>query len=157
MGHDLSAKLDKVFKGRLSELMAFIEAPDIPMLSEVDGIGPVKAGSFGDYVLSLKDPAKRAAFDRLVSQLSFEEPAEDAGTKVLDGKTFVVTGKVFKFPNRDALKAFIEAKGGKVSGFVSKKTDFLINNDVSSTSGKNKKAKELGVPVISEDQFLEMC
>lgn len=157
VGHDLSGKLDKVFKGRLSELMAFIEAPDIPMLSEVDGIGPVKAGSFGDYVLSLKDPAKRAAFDRLISQLSFEEPAEDAGAKALEGKTFVVTGKVFKFPNRDALKAFIEAKGGKVSGSVSKKTDFLINNDVSSTSGKNKKAKELGIPVISEDQFLEMC
>lgn len=157
VGHDLSAKLDKVFKGRLSELMAFIEAPDIPMLSEVDGIGPVKAGSFGDYVLSLKDPAKRAAFDRLVSQLSFEEPAEDAGAKALEGKTFVVTGKVFKFPNRDALKAFIEVKGGKVAGSVSKKTDFLINNDVSSTSGKNKKAKELGIPVISEDQFLEMC
>ena len=157
VGHDLSGKLDKVFKGRLSELMAFIESPDITMLSEVDGIGPVKAGSFGDYVLSLKDPAKRAAFDRLVSQLSFEEPAEDAGTKALEGKTFVVTGKVFKFPNRDALKAFIEAKGGKVAGSVSKKTDFLINNDVESTSGKNKKAKELGIPVISEDQFLEMC
>ena len=55
------------------------------------------------------------------------------------------------------MKAFIEAKGGKVAGSVSKKTDFLINNDVESTSGKNKKAKELGIPVISEDQFLEMC
>lgn len=155
VGHDLSGKLDKFFGGKVSSLISFIDDPDIEALSEVPGIGPVKAGSFGDYILSLKNPERRAAFDRLVSHLRFSEPqAADTG---LEGLTFVVTGKVEHFANRDELKAYIAKKGGKVAGSVSKKTDFLINNDVESTSGKNKKAKELGVPVISEDQFLEMC
>ena len=70
------------------------------------------------------------------------------------GLTFVVTGEVHRFANRDALKAYVAAEGGKVTGSVSAKTDFLINNDVASTSGKNRKAKELGVPVISEDEFI---
>ena len=70
------------------------------------------------------------------------------------GLTFVVTGEVHRFANRDALKAYVAAEGGKVTGSVSAKTDFLINNDVASTSGKNRKAKDLGVPVISEDEFI---
>lgn len=74
----------------------------------------------------------------------------------LSGKTFVVTGSVHHFKNRDELKSKIESLGGKVSGSVSKSTSFLINNDVTSTSGKNKKAQELGVKIISEDEFLEM-
>lgn len=75
---------------------------------------------------------------------------------LLAGKTFVITGKLKHFVNRDALVAKIEELGGKSSGSVSKNTSYLINNDVESTSGKNRKAKELGVPVISEDEFLEM-
>lgn len=77
-------------------------------------------------------------------------------TNELDGKTFVVTGSVKHYANRDALKADIEAHGGKVVGSVSSKTDYLINNDINSTSSKNQKAKSLNVPIISEDQFLEM-
>ncbi len=72
------------------------------------------------------------------------------------GKTFVITGSLENFANRDAMIAFIEERGGKVSGSVSSKTDYLINNDVTSGSGKNKKAKELGIPIISEAEFMEM-
>ena len=70
------------------------------------------------------------------------------------GLTFVITGDVHHFANRNELKALIESLGGKTAGSVSKSTSYLINNDVTSTSGKNKKAKELGIPVISEDDFL---
>ena len=71
------------------------------------------------------------------------------------GKTaLVITGDVRRFANRAALKAFIESKGGKTSGSVSRSTSFLINNDTASASGKNKKAKELGIPVVSEEEFL---
>lgn len=83
-----------------------------------------------------------------------EKVSED--TNSLNGKIFVITGKLNHFTNRDELVAKIEELGGKASGSVSKNTSYLINNDVSSTSGKNKKAKELGVPIISEDEFLEM-
>lgn len=79
------------------------------------------------------------------------------GNYPLAGKTFVVTGKVNAFSNRTELQNRIEELGGKVVGSVSKNTDYLINNDTESTSGKNKKAKELGIPVISEEQFLQMC
>ena len=69
--------------------------------------------------------------------------------------TFVVTGDVHHYPNRNALKAYIESQGGKVTGSVSKSTDYLINNDINSTSGKNTKARSLNIPVISEDEFME--
>ena len=72
------------------------------------------------------------------------------------GLTFVITGDVHHFKNRDAFKAYVEAEGGKVAGSVSGKTSYLVNNDVESTSSKNKKAKSLGVPIISEDAFVEM-
>ena len=78
------------------------------------------------------------------------------GNYPLAGKTFVITGKVNHFPNRDAVKDKIESLGGKVSGPVSKSTNYLINNDKTSTTGKNKKAQELNIPVISEDDFLKM-
>ena len=74
----------------------------------------------------------------------------------LAGKIFVITGKLESYRNRDALKAEIEARGGKVAGSVSKNTSYLINNDVTSTSGKNKKAKELGVAILSEEDFKKL-
>lgn len=94
----------------------------------------------------------------LISELEFESPADTAGgaeTKSLAGLTFVITGAVYQYKNRDAFKASVEARGGKVAGSVSKKTSYLVNNDSESTSGKNKKAKELGVPVITERAFIE--
>lgn len=91
----------------------------------------------------------------LASRMNFIIPT-DNDSSMLDGKTFVITGKVNHFKNRDELKTKIEELGGKVSGSVSKNTSYLINNDVDSTTGKNKKAKSLGVPIISENDFLEM-
>ena len=76
--------------------------------------------------------------------------------QLLAGKTFVITGKVYHFENRDALKSMITALGGKAAGSVSSKTDYLINNDVTSNSSKNKKARELGIPILSEEEFLKM-
>ena len=79
---------------------------------------------------------------------------ENTASAAVSGKTFVITGAVSHFKNRDELKEKIESLGGKAAGSVSSKTDFLINNDVTSTSGKNKKAKELNIPIISEEDFL---
>lgn len=93
----------------------------------------------------------------LLKEVDIEIPnRSDDGYLKLDGKIFVITGKLNHFVNRDELVAKIEELGGKTSGSVSKNTTCLINNDVESTSGKNKKAKELGVPIISEDDFLKM-
>ena len=77
-----------------------------------------------------------------------------AGGNKCNGLTFVITGDVHHYKNRDELKAYIESQGGKVSGSVSGKTSYLINNDVTSTSGKNKKANDLGISIISEDEFI---
>ena len=76
--------------------------------------------------------------------------------EVLKDKTFVITGSLIHYKNRDELVLVIESMGGKVSGSVSAKTSYLINNDVTSTSGKNKKAKDLGIPIISEEDFMKM-
>ena len=90
---------------------------------------------------------------------AFDLDTGDATLKVaeaLEGKTFVVTGSVFQFKNRNELKAYIEERGGKVAGSVSKNTDYLINNDNMSSSSKNKTAKELGIPIITEEEFLAL-
>ena len=84
--------------------------------------------------------------------LSFEKSAVSE-EQDLAGKTFVITGSLNTYANRDELKAEIESRGGKVAGSVSKNTSYLINNDITSNSGKNKKAKELGVPIISEEDY----
>jgi DNA ligase (NAD+) len=80
------------------------------------------------------------------------EPVDASGGSCA-GLTFVITGDVHYFKNRNAFKAYVESQGGKVAGSVSGKTDFLVNNDVESASSKNRKAKELGVPILSEDDF----
>jgi DNA ligase (NAD+) len=123
-------------------------------LGEIEGIGPVLAASVSDF---LKDEKNRERLDALLSELEIEAPRKNEKPQVLAGKTFVITGKVYKFENRDALKDYIVELGGKAAGSVSANTDYLINNDVTSTSGKNKKAKQLGVPIISEDEFLAMA
>lgn len=111
---------------------------------------------FEDSLDKALPPLNLEIYD-LLKEVSVETPeSKPAGESSLQGKIFVITGKLNHFVNRDALVAKIEELGGKASGSVSKNTSYLINNDVSSTSGKNKKAKELGVPIISEDEFLEM-
>ena len=122
-------------------------------LSQIPGIGEVLAEGFVTFFGSEKN---QQTLDSLLADLTFEAVETNAGEQTLEGKTFVITGAVYHFANRNELKEKIESLGGKVSGSVSAKTHFLINNDTTSTSGKNKKAKELGIPVISEEEFLRM-
>ncbi len=124
---------------------------DMDRLSSIDKVGPVIAGSFVEY---FKDEANRQRYKKLLSLVDIEK--EEAAGDKFAGMTFVITGNVEHFDNRNALKDFIESEGGKVSGSVSAKTTYLINNDTTSNSTKNKKAKELGIPIISEDDFLKL-
>ena len=95
---------------------------------------------------------------QLANEFTFETPnlVLDEIPKTLQGKTFVVTGSVYHYKNRDELKADIVAHGGTVAGSVNSKTSYLINNDINSTSSKNQKAKSLNIPIISEEEFLQM-
>ena len=99
---------------------------------------------------------KNRAGDDLLAELTIEKVSENTEAAVFAGMTFVITGTVEHFANRKELQAAIEARGGKATGSVTAKTTYLINNDVTSNSSKNKKAKELGIPIISEQDFLNM-
>ena len=122
-------------------------------LCSIDGIGMVLADAWVKY---FKEEKNNEALDHLLADLTFEDEQTESGDSSLEGKVFVVTGSVEHFANRKELQAMIESKGGKVTGSVTAKTHYLINNDVTSNSSKNKKAKELGVAIISEVDFLEM-
>ena len=122
-------------------------------LCSIDGIGAVLADAWVKY---FKEEKNNDALDHLLSDLTFEDEQAESGDSSLDGKIFVVTGSVEHFTNRKELQALIESKGGKVTGSVTAKTSYLINNDVTSNSSKNKKAKELGIPIITETEFLAM-
>ena len=130
-----------------------IRHADAEEINSIEGIGPVLAGSLADYFSSEENNKK---LDHLLGHLHLIRE-ETAGEQVFAGKTFVITGSVEHFANRSEAKAFIEARGGKVTGSVTKKTDYLINNDKSSGSSKNKKAQELGIPILSEEDFLELA
>lgn len=127
-------------------------AADEEALAAIDGIGAVIAGSFVEY---FRDTEKRERFEHLLSRLTLVKE-EVSGEQDLKGKVFVVTGSLTHFANRNELKDQIEKRGGKVTGSVTGKTDYLINNDTTSSSSKNKKAKELGIPIISEEDFLKL-
>ena len=116
----------------------------------IDGIGDVKSELFVGYFAS---EHHRAVVHDLLGLVEIEELVRGDASGKCAGLTFVVTGDLNTWANRNELKAYIEAQGGKVAGSVSAKTDFLINNDVASTSGKNKKAQSLSIPIISEDDF----
>lgn len=124
----------------------------IEELMSIDGIGDVLAQSFREY---FDDVNNRSLYNELLAELKLQKEVRDTSSPVA-GKTFVITGSVNHFTNRDELKAFIETLGGKTTGSVSAKTDYLINNDVTSNSSKNKKARELGIPVISEEEFIKL-
>lgn len=124
---------------------------DADELSAIEGIGEVIAGSYVEY---MQDGENRDKLMRLLQELRIEKPAAGSQNQELAGKTFVVTGSLAHYGSRNELKEEIEARGGKVAGSVTNKTECLINNDVMSNSTKNKKAKELGVPILSEDEFL---
>lgn len=122
-------------------------------LTEVDGIGDVIADSFVSY---FENEGNVALVRQLLEEITLEKNEGSSTKTVLEGKVFVITGSVEHFSNRNELKDYIESLGGKTTGSVTKNTDYLINNDIESNSSKNKKAKELGVAIISEEDFLNM-
>ncbi len=131
--------LDKIRKATMEEL------------SEIEGVGEVLAGSIYDY---MHDEEKLRRMEALLAEIRLEVPQVNASGQTLAGMSFVITGGLNHYENRDALKAVIEDKGGKVTGSVTGKTTCLINNDITSNSSKNKKAKELGVAILSEEDFM---
>lgn len=122
-------------------------------LTAADGIGGVLAQAWMDY---FADEKNNAVVDRLLGELTIEQEPMEEGEKPFEGLTFVITGSVEHFANRKELQELIESKGGKAAGSVTSKTAYLINNDTMSNSSKNKKAKDLGIPIISEEEFLKM-
>lgn len=121
-------------------------------LSDIEGVGDVIAGAFVSY---MNNPANKEKIDHLLPELHLEKPESSTENQNLAGLSFVVTGTLNSFENRNALKEEIEKRGGKVTGSVTSRTECLINNDVTSSSSKNKKAKELNVPILSEEDFLQ--
>ena len=121
---------------------------------DIDGIGLEKSNSI---LLWYQKKENRMMLAHLLQEIQVEKvEVKDTSAGSCVGQTFVITGDVHQFKNRNEFKAYVEAQGGKVTGSVSKKTTYLVNNDLESASSKNKKAKELGIPIISEDTFVEM-
>ena len=148
LGRELSKELVKIFDDDVDKFVAYVMKPEL--LCDYVGIGPVKAMNLYEWckdcnVEELKD---------LVSELKFKKNDVPSG-KDLSGLTFVITGSVHHYKNRDEFKTYVENCGGKVAGSVSGKTNYLVNNDATSTSSKNRKAMELGVEIITEDEFVE--
>lgn len=150
-GGDVAKKLLSRYK--VKEL---IEAARLSMFDDefasIDGIGPEKSAKF---IAWFKDDVHFQHVQHLLSELIIEEQEPVETGNKCQGLTFVVTGDVHHYKNRNELKAYIESQGGKVTGSVSKSTNFLINNDAASQSSKNKKAHELNIPIITEDEFIE--
>ena len=142
-----NAKL--IVKSYKSDISAIMNA-SAEDLVEIDQVGDVLAR---DFVAYFADEKKRGEVEKLLNEIEFVIE-ENTAEQDLDGMTFVITGSLESYPNRDALKKEIEDRGGKVAGSVSAKTAFLINNDINSNSSKNKKAKSLGVPIITEEDFV---
>ena len=132
----------------------FIQRLDGAMgFDDIDGIGPERSAQIVNWYANSKN---RQMLQRLLSKVQIlEGEAKKISEGTCIGLTFVITGDVHIFKNRDEFKAYVESAGGKVAGSVSGKTSFLVNNDVTSASSKNMKAKELNVPIISEDEFVE--
>ncbi len=122
-------------------------------LNEIPGVGGVIAKAFVDYFASEKHVRQ---FRDLLEELVIPKETAEETKQIFAGVNFVITGSVEHFANRGEVKELIESLGGKVTGSVTSKTNYLINNDAASTSSKNKKANELGIPIISEERFLEM-
>lgn len=126
---------------------------DEESLSSISGIGGVIAKAFTGYFAS---EARVERFRNLLKELRLPQEEQEQAEQVLKGIQFVITGSVEHFANRSEVKELIESLGGKVTGSVTSKTNYLINNDVTSASSKNKKANELGIPIISEEEFIKM-
>jgi DNA ligase (NAD+) len=171
--------LDAIEAGKECELSAFIAALGIPLIGSTASkelakvfptwenfINAIKLGyhfwdipNFGfemhSAITNFDYTEAKTLYDNYLRVNAFLPTDGETGTN-LEGMSFVITGKVSHFKNRDELKVFIESRGGKVAGSISGKTNYLINNDVESTSSKNVSAKKLGIPILSEDAFIEM-
>lgn len=128
-----------------------MQEADEESLSAIEGVGEVIAAAFVNY---MQDPDNIRKIEALMAELQVEVPKVEEGSQTLAGLSFVITGSLKNFASRSDLKEAIEQKGGKVTGSVTGKTTCLINNDVTSSSAKNKKARDLGVPVVSEEDFM---
>jgi DNA ligase (NAD+) len=129
-----------------------IRRASLEELSAIEGVGDVIARSIRTY---FDDEKNKEALEALLPELNLVKPEKSADSDKLKGLTFVITGSLNGYENRDELKNKIEEMGGKVAGSVSKNTECLINNDATSNSSKNKKAKELGVKILTEEEFEE--
>lgn len=147
LGRTTSKIVSKALDNDLEKILNVTEDE----LLKIDGIGEITAKEIVKYFSENADMVRE-----LAKEMKFKEAEKVDTSSPIAGKTFVITGDVKHFKNRKELQAKIESLGGKVSGSVSAKTNYLINNDITSNSGKNKKAKELNVPIISEDEFIEM-
>ena len=142
----------KVICRHFKDDLSSVRQASLEEISAIDGIGPVLAGNIYSY---FHDKENNQKLDRLMGFLILHAEAASQ-TQIFAGVTFVITGSVTHFANRNEMKALIESLGGKVTGSVTGKTTYLINNDTMSNSSKNKKAKELGIPIISEAEFLKL-
>ena len=133
-------------------ILAAVDAKEYDFFAHIAGIGPEKSASFINWFQSGKN---KEMVQRLLDEVNVSQTDTTSIGKRCERLTFVITGDVYHYKNRNELKAYIESQGGRVAGSVSGSTNFLINNDITSSSGKNKKAKELGIEIISEDTFIE--
>lgn len=148
IGRTASKEIAKFFK---YDYKKFRTDGIVTHYSQIDGFGDNMNQSLHDYLRE-----NHMKIFTLADEFIFETKSESSNNADLSNKTFVITGSLNHYKNRDELVNIIEQLGGKVSGSVSSKTNYLINNDVTSTSGKNKKAKDLGIPIISENEFVQM-
>lgn len=129
-----------------------IRQADAETLTEIEGVGPVIAETFVEF---FQNPKVQEMVSHLLEEVRMEEKRSDDIPQDMEGLTFVITGAVEHFSNRNEMKALIESRGGKVTGSVSAKTNYLINNDAASNSTKNRKAKELEIPILTEEEFMD--
>lgn len=143
----------KMICKELSNDFTRVRNADFATLVSIQGIGDVIADAFCKFFAKEEN---KVIIDDLLQEITFEQEEATGGSVKFENLTFVITGSVLQFKNRKELQAVIEQNGGKVTGSVTNKTNYLINNDNMSSSSKNKKAKELGVPIITEEEFVQM-
>ncbi|MEG1585209.1 MAG: BRCT domain-containing protein, partial [Anaerovorax sp.] len=129
-----------------------IENLTFEQLMDIDGIGEIMAKAYVDFFAQEKN---KIIVEDVRRELVFEEILPSQAIQIFEGKVFVITGSLEKFENRSQLKAYIEERGGKVTGSVTSKTDYLVNNDARSNSSKNKTAKQWKIPILTEEQVLD--
>ena len=152
IGRTASKEIAKVCYNDIAIFLGMIKSNQLyKLVNDIDGFGDVMYKSLCNYV-----KLHMSGIEALSEEFMFEKREDNSSKADLSGKTFVITGSLEHYKNRDELVSIIESMGGKVSGSVSAKTSFLINNDTESSSSKNKKAKQLGIPIISEQDFINM-